>query len=90
VVVSDGFTGNVLLKGVEAALAAAPGSFPPTVVPRAAALLGIALPVVVCHGAANGEEIASGIALAAQLVRQDVVAGIRASLRGTAVAEVMP
>ena len=29
VVVTDGFTGNVLLKGVEAALAAAPGSFPP-------------------------------------------------------------
>ena len=90
VVVTDGFTGNVLLKGVEAALAAAPGSFPPTAVPRAAALLGLALPVVVCHGAATGEEIASGIALAARLVRHDVVAGIRASLRGTTPAEVVP
>jgi glycerol-3-phosphate acyltransferase PlsX len=40
VVVIDGFTGNVLLKGIEAALAAAPGSFPPTAVPWAAALFG--------------------------------------------------
>ena len=90
VVVTDGFTGNVLLKGIEAALAAAPGSFPPTVVPRAAVLLGIAGLVVVCHGAANGEEIASGIALAARLVRHDLVVGLRASLRGTAMVEVTP
>ena len=55
VVVTDGFTGNVLLKGVEAALAAAPGPFPPTAVPRAAALLGVAGTVVVCHGAAGGD-----------------------------------
>lgn len=79
VVVTDGFTGNVLLKGIEAALAAAPGSFPPTSVPRAAALLGVAGTVVVCHGAASPDEIASGIALAARLVRGDVVARLRAS-----------
>jgi glycerol-3-phosphate acyltransferase PlsX len=73
VVVTDGFTGNVLLKGIEAALAAVPT---PTAVPsrvtqppRAAALLGVAGTVVVCHGAANGADIASGIALAARLVR---------------------
>jgi glycerol-3-phosphate acyltransferase PlsX len=76
VVVTDGFTGNVLLKGVEAALAAAPGSFPPTAVPRAAALLGVAGTVVVCHGAADGEDIASGIALAADLVRRQVIASV--------------
>ena len=54
VVVTDGFTGNVLLKGIEAALAVAPVAFPPTQVPRAAALLGVAGTVVVCHGAADG------------------------------------
>jgi len=79
VVVTDGFTGNVLLKGVEAALAAAPGSFPPTVVPRAAALLGVAGTVVVCHGAATGEDLASGLALASRLVRADVVRRLAAA-----------
>jgi phosphate acyltransferase len=73
VVVTDGFTGNVLLKGVEAALAALPTrpAVPAhaTALPRAAALLGVAGIVVVCHGAANGHDIASGVALAAQLVR---------------------
>jgi glycerol-3-phosphate acyltransferase PlsX len=73
VVVTDGFTGNVLLKGIEAALAAAPGSYPPTEVPRAAALLGVVGTVVVCHGAADGADVASGIALAARLVRADVI-----------------
>lgn len=70
VVVTDGFTGNVLLKGIEAALAAAPGSFPPTQIPRAAALLGVSGTVVVCHGAAGADDIASGVALAARLVRE--------------------
>jgi glycerol-3-phosphate acyltransferase PlsX len=74
VVVTDGFTGNVLLKGIEAALAAAPGAYPPTAVPRAAVLLGVSGTVVVCHGAADGADVASGIALAARLVRGDVVA----------------
>lgn len=73
VVISDGFTGNVLLKGVEAALLAAPSPVPPTQVPRAAALLGVAGTVVVCHGAAGGADIASGVALAARLVRLNVV-----------------
>jgi glycerol-3-phosphate acyltransferase PlsX len=84
VVVTDGFTGNVLLKGIEAALAAVPNAFPPTAVPRAAALLGVARAVVVCHGAATGPELASGIALAASLVRNDVMAAVRGSLRSTA------
>jgi len=32
--------------------------------------------VVVCHGAARGGDVASGIALAARLVRDDVVARV--------------
>jgi glycerol-3-phosphate acyltransferase PlsX len=73
VVVTDGFTGNVLLKGIEAAMAAAPGAYPPTAVTRAAALLGVAGTVVVCHGAAGGDDIASGIALASRLVGAGVL-----------------
>jgi glycerol-3-phosphate acyltransferase PlsX len=72
VIVTDGFTGNVLLKAIEAALATAATAFPPTSVPRAAALLGVAGNVVICHGAATAEDLGSGIALAATLVRTDV------------------
>jgi phosphate acyltransferase len=66
VVVTDGFTGNVLLKGIEGAMRL-PGS---AVLPadRAATLLGVPATVVVCHGAAAGADLASGIALAARLV----------------------
>jgi glycerol-3-phosphate acyltransferase PlsX len=67
VVVTDGFTGNVLLKGVGAAFTLAGGVAPPRQVPRAAALLGIGGTVVVCHGAATGTDLASGIALAVRL-----------------------
>jgi len=73
VVVTDGFTGNVLLKGIEGAFALAGGVAPPRQVPRAAALLGIAGTVVVCHGAATGTDLASGIALATRLHRNDLV-----------------
>jgi glycerol-3-phosphate acyltransferase PlsX len=73
VIVTDGFTGNVLLKGLEAALTVAQAAYPPTVVPRAAALLGVPATVVVCHGAATSADLASGIALAAGLVRANVV-----------------
>jgi len=74
VVVTDGFTGNVLLKGIEAVVAASSAAYPPIAVLRAAVLLGVAGTVVVCHGAARGADVASGIALAARLVRDDVVA----------------
>lgn len=79
VVVTDGFTGNVLLKGLEAAYAliGAPGSGP-GVPPRAAILLGVAGTVVVCHGAASGPDIAAGIALAADLHRRAAVQAIAA------------
>ncbi len=81
VVVTDGFTGNILLKGIEAALAAVPNAFRPTAVPRAAALLGVVGTVVVCHGAASGAELGSGLALAAQLVRGGVVAELWAGVQ---------
>ena len=76
VVVTDGFTGNVLLKGIEAAYELAGGPPPGARVPRAAALLGVAGTVVVCHGNATGADVASGIALAAYLHRIGARAGL--------------
>ncbi|GAA0538818.1 hypothetical protein GCM10010172_20010 [Paractinoplanes ferrugineus] len=75
VVVADGFTGNVLLKGLEAAYAklGSPGGEAPGV-PRAALLLGVGGTVVVCHGAGSGTDLAGGIALAAGLHRRAAVA----------------
>jgi glycerol-3-phosphate acyltransferase PlsX len=72
VVVTDGFTGNVLLKGIEGAFALAGGVASHQEVPRAAALLGVRGTVVVCHGAASAADIASGIALAARLYHTDL------------------
>lgn len=82
VVVTDGFTGNVLLKGIEGAyaLAGAPRANGGT--PRAALLLGVAGIVIVCHGAAGVDDIASGIALAAHLHRREAVTAIAAVLSG--------
>ncbi|WP_412753839.1 phosphate acyltransferase PlsX [Krasilnikovia sp. M28-CT-15] len=80
VVVTDGFTGNILLKGLETAYALA--GPPPTASvatdppPRAAVLLGVAGTVVVCHGAADPDDLAAGIALAATLHRRAAVAAI--------------
>lgn len=83
VVVTDGFTGNVLLKGVEGAYLRAgapvplslwPGS--DSAVPRGAVLLGVPGVVVMCHGAASGADLASGIALAADLYRTSVIASL--------------
>ena len=77
VVVTDGFTGNILLKGLETAYAriGPPGPIE-SVPPRAAILLGVSGTVVVCHGAAGGPDVAAGIALAAQLHRRAAVAAI--------------
>lgn len=76
VVVTDGFTGNVLLKGIEGALRL-PGS---AVLPaaRAATLLGVPGTVVVCHGAAAAADLASGIALAAELVADRLIEQVSA------------
>jgi glycerol-3-phosphate acyltransferase PlsX len=73
VAVTDGFTGNVLLKGVEGAYAVA-GVRPVDAPPRAALLLGVNGIAVVCHGAATGADLASGLALAAGLHRTAAVA----------------
>jgi glycerol-3-phosphate acyltransferase PlsX len=77
VVVTDGFTGNVLLKGLETAYARiGPPGLPEPAVPRAAILLGVDGTVVVCHGAAMSPDVAAGIALAADLHRRAAVAAI--------------
>ncbi|WP_192772168.1 phosphate acyltransferase PlsX [Plantactinospora soyae] len=76
VVVTDGFTGNVLLKGIEGAYAMAGGPPAGGGAPRAAALLGVAGAVVVCHGAARADDVASGIALAAHLHRRRAIAAV--------------
>jgi len=75
VVVTDGFTGNVLLKGMEGALALA-GTGAERVSINAATLLGVAGPVVVCHGAATGADVASGITLAARLRRGAIIENV--------------
>jgi phosphate acyltransferase len=77
VIVTDGFTGNVLLKGLETAYArlGAPNS-DDGVPPRAALLLGVAGTVVVCHGAATGPDLAAGIALAARSHHRAAVAAM--------------
>jgi glycerol-3-phosphate acyltransferase PlsX len=82
-VVTDGFTGNVLLKGIEAALGAAPAGTRVGQLPRAAALLGIAGTVVVCHGACTATDLASGVSLAARLVRHDVVRRLADAANGS-------
>ncbi|GAB3157938.1 phosphate acyltransferase PlsX [Micromonospora sonneratiae] len=76
VVVTDGFTGNVLLKAIEGAYAMAGGPPANGGAPRAAALLGVAGTVVVCHGAARADDVASGIALAAHLHRRRAATAI--------------
>jgi phosphate acyltransferase len=76
VVVTDGFAGNVLLKGLETAYAVTGPPANADAVPRAAILLGVAGTVVVCHGGASGADLAAGIALAAQLHRRAAVAAI--------------
>ncbi|GAA2334285.1 phosphate acyltransferase PlsX [Dactylosporangium salmoneum] len=70
VVVTDGFTGNVLLKGIEGAISVSSDH------EAAAVLLGVAGDVVVCHGAANGDQVAGGIALAARLHRERITPAV--------------
>ncbi|MFC0508486.1 phosphate acyltransferase [Micromonospora costi] len=82
VVVTDGFTGNVLLKAVEGAYAMAGGPPASGGAPRGAALLGVGGTVVVCHGAAGADDVASGIALAAHLWRRRAIDQVVALLAG--------
>jgi glycerol-3-phosphate acyltransferase PlsX len=74
VVVTDGFTGNVLLKGVETASAR-------TDLPKAALLLGVDGLSIVGHGAADAEDVAACIGQAAQLVRHGLMARLRTALQ---------
>ena len=88
VVVTDGFTGNVLLKGLETAYAligTPPTEQPVPAPPRAAVLLGVAGTVVVCHGAADAADLAGGIAFAADLHRLAAVATIAELIGNTEV-----
>ncbi|MFU8850313.1 phosphate acyltransferase PlsX [Micromonospora sp. SL1-18] len=82
VVVTDGFTGNVLLKAIEGAYAMAGGPPASGGAPRAAALLGVAGTVVVCHGAARPDDVAAGIALAAHLWRRRATDTVSTLLTG--------
>lgn len=63
VVVTDGFTGNVFLKTVEAAAADVQSATGP----GAAVLLGVAGEVLVAHGAAGAGEIAAALRTAAEV-----------------------
>ncbi|WP_255658785.1 phosphate acyltransferase PlsX [Actinoplanes sp. L3-i22] len=78
VVVTDGFTGNVLLKALETAYSGQQRDET-----RAAVLLGVAGIVVVCHGAATGADLAGGIAFAADLHRRASLAAVIALLTST-------
>ena len=84
VVVTDGFTGNVLLKGLETAYALMGSPADGPTPPRAAVLLGVAGIVVVCHGSASGEDLAAGIGLAATLHRRAAVPAIADLITGPA------
>lgn len=74
VIVADGFTGNVLLKGMEGATARAGR----TDSPSAALLLGVDGISVVGHGAGSPEDVAACIALAVTIVRQGLMPRLRA------------
>lgn len=85
VVVTDGFTGNVVLKTLEGslALAARTGNSAAGAQPagrRAATLLGVAGTVVVGHGAASASDVADCVALAASAVRGNQLLRMRAAL----------
>lgn len=75
VVVTDGFTGNVALKLVEAQLGIGPDAERADV-DGAAALVGLDATVLVAHGAARATTIAAACELASTLVGSDVAAEI--------------
>jgi phosphate acyltransferase len=72
VVVTDGFTGNIFLKAVEAVS----GGYRD----RAAIVLGVAGEVVVAHGAAGAEEVAEAVRMAAEAATVGVSGKIAAQL----------
>jgi phosphate acyltransferase len=98
VVVTDGFTGNVLLKGIEGMHALTRSVLARSLAEPAAALavldplgadhlgggmlLGVPGTVVVAHGASGAEAIAACVRLAADAVREQVVPGVMAAMAG--------
>jgi glycerol-3-phosphate acyltransferase PlsX len=83
VVVTDGFTGNVFLKTLEAAGAAAEEGTGP----GAAVLLGCARPVLVAHGAADAREVAAALRTAAGVVAAGLTERIAEQLVATGTRE---
>jgi glycerol-3-phosphate acyltransferase PlsX len=76
VVVTDGFTGNVLLKGIEGANARAGG----TPLPSSAVLLGVSGTSVVGHGAASARDVAACVVAAADWARDGLVERVSAAV----------
>lgn len=85
VVATDGFTGNVFLKTVEAMGARAFGILPEgqaTVSgPGAAMLLGVAAPVLVAHGAAEVDELVAALRTADRVASSGMMERLRAALQ---------
>jgi glycerol-3-phosphate acyltransferase PlsX len=82
VVVTDGFTGNVLLKGIEGALAMT-GTTPERLDPErhgGALLLGVDGIAVLGHGASSPRAVASCVGIAADAVRDGLLPRLRATL----------
>ncbi|MPZ88117.1 MAG: phosphate--acyl-ACP acyltransferase [Nitriliruptorales bacterium] len=77
VVATDGFTGNVFLKTVEAVGARAFGiqanRAAPVGGPGAAVLLGVAGPVLVAHGAADADELVAALLMADRVATSGMV-----------------
>jgi phosphate acyltransferase len=76
VVVTDGFTGNILLKTVEAAAGARNYGGP-----GAAVLLGVAGTVLVAHGAADVDELVTALRTADRVVAEGLVDRVADALR---------
>ena len=70
VVVTDGFTGNILVKAFEVAFADRAG------IPPGALILGVRGVVVVAHGAAQAPEVAAAVRTAAATVEHDWLARV--------------
>lgn len=85
VVVTDGFTGNVFLKTVEALGASAFGVLPtdevPIAGPGAAVLLGVGGPVLVAHGAADADELVAALLTADRVATSGIMARLGAVLQ---------
>jgi glycerol-3-phosphate acyltransferase PlsX len=79
VVLTDGFSGNILLKGMEGTAALSGGALAS---PGGALLLGVAGLVVVGHGSSGPGAVAAGIAVAADAVRDGMQAALERELAG--------